>query len=146
MTSSGLPPVTPPEHEILKTDKLGRVRTPPDRREAILDAFERSGMPGTRFAAQHGINYQTFASWVQKRRRDRGDYGEAAHQGPKLTGPPALALAEVFVGRSAPQRAGEPPRSGSLRVELPGGAVLEVGDTRAAALAAELIRGLALAP
>jgi hypothetical protein len=29
-----------------KTDALGRVRKPKDRREAILDAFERSGMSG----------------------------------------------------------------------------------------------------
>jgi len=37
---------------ILKTDVLGRVRMPKDRREAILDAFERSGMSGQAFAAR----------------------------------------------------------------------------------------------
>ena len=65
-----------PPKNILKVDVLGRVHTPTEQREAILDGFERSGMPATRFAKKHGINYQTFASWVQKRRRLRGDYAE----------------------------------------------------------------------
>jgi len=59
---------------ILKTDALGRVRMPKDRREAILDAFERSGMSGQAFATRIGVKYPTFATWVQKRRRSRGDY------------------------------------------------------------------------
>jgi hypothetical protein len=36
--------------EILKSYKLGRVRVPPERREAILDEFGRSGMSGIAFA------------------------------------------------------------------------------------------------
>ncbi len=31
---------------ILKTDKLGRVKVPVEKREQILDEFERSGMSG----------------------------------------------------------------------------------------------------
>jgi transposase-like protein len=60
----------------LKTDVLGRVRMPADRREAILDAFEQSGMNGQAFARQIGVKYPTFATWVQKRRRRRGTYPE----------------------------------------------------------------------
>ena len=54
--------------EVLKTDVLGRVHTPKARREALLEEFERSGVSGQKFAALVGVNYQTFASWVQKPR------------------------------------------------------------------------------
>jgi DNA-binding transcriptional regulator YiaG len=56
------------EAEILKTDKLRRVKTPAARRESLLDEFERSGLSGQEFATLAGIKYQTFATWVQKRR------------------------------------------------------------------------------
>ena len=51
---------------LLKTDRLGRVKMPSSRREQILDRFESSGMSGQGFAAQIGVKYSTFASWVQK--------------------------------------------------------------------------------
>lgn len=138
MTSSN----QPAKDKILKTDALGRVRTPADRREAILDEFERSGMPGTRFAKRHGINYQTFASWIQKRRRGRGEYEKPATAGEPEPATPALTLAEVFVEAPSPGP-GDDAGESSLRVELPGGAVIEIGDAGGAALAAELIRALA---
>lgn len=40
----------------------GRVRTPPARKEALLDEFERSGLSGARFAALAGIKCPTFAA------------------------------------------------------------------------------------
>ena len=46
----------------MKTDALGRVRTPRARREALLAEFARSGISGQKFATLVGINYQTFAS------------------------------------------------------------------------------------
>ena len=52
---------------ILKTDVLGRVKTPAARREGLLDEFERSGLSGRQFAELAGIKYQTFATWAQKR-------------------------------------------------------------------------------
>ena len=58
---------------ILKQDVLGRVKTPKARREQLLDEFERSGLPGLKFAELAGIKYQTFATWAQQRRRKRGD-------------------------------------------------------------------------
>ena len=57
--------------QLLKTDALGRVRTTREQREAILDAFETGALSGPEFAQVHGINYQTFATWRQKRRRLR---------------------------------------------------------------------------
>src|SRR5207249_1176328 len=59
---------------ILKTDVLGRVKTPAGRREQLLDEFERSGLSGAKYAELVGVKYQTFATWAQKRRRARGTY------------------------------------------------------------------------
>ena len=55
--------------QVLKVDEAGRVWTPRELREAVLDEFERSGMPATQFAARLGVKYPTFASWVQQRRK-----------------------------------------------------------------------------
>ena len=43
------------ETNILKTDALGRITIPPQKREEILDAFEASSMTGAAFAKAHGI-------------------------------------------------------------------------------------------
>ena len=63
---------------IFKRDVLGRVTIPKAQREALLDEFERSGLKGKPFAKLVGVNYQTFAVWIQNRRRARGDYAAAA--------------------------------------------------------------------
>jgi len=42
------------EVEVLKTDTRGRVRVPAERREALLDEFEKSGMSGAKFARLAG--------------------------------------------------------------------------------------------
>jgi hypothetical protein len=59
---------------VLKSDVLGRVKTPLERREALVDEFEKSGMSGQAFAKWAGLNYQTFATWVQKRRKKTNYY------------------------------------------------------------------------
>jgi hypothetical protein len=78
------------ESVILKTDRQGRVRTPMAQREALLDAFECSGLSGIKFAALHGVKYPSFANWVQQSKRHRSM--SAASAGPesgadKITGP-----------------------------------------------------------
>jgi hypothetical protein len=116
------------------------VRTTRRRREAILDDFENSGMSGAAYARRHGINYQTFANWIQKRRRSRGDYDNGA----RLSGtdtPLALALAEVVM-KTPSGRAENRPPFGGLRIELAGGANLILSDASQVPLAAELIRQL----
>ena len=62
---------------ILKRDALGRVTLPREQREALIAEFERSGLRGTQFARMVGINYGTFASWMQDRRHSRGDYARS---------------------------------------------------------------------
>ena len=91
--------------ELLKTDVLGRVKTPARRREQLLDEFERSGLSGQQFAALTGIKYQTFATWAQKRRRQRGAYAQvkvSAQATDKVRGLEAVVeAAQTSDGQSA---------------------------------------------
>ena len=61
------------ELEPSKTDALGRVKVPPGKHEAILYAFEKSGMSGQAFTEYIGVKYPIFATWVQKRKKVRGE-------------------------------------------------------------------------
>ena len=110
--------------QVLKVDEAGRVWTPRELRDAVLDEFERSGMPATQFAARLGVKYPTFASWVQQRRKSRGDAKSSR-------------WVEATVATSAPAR------SKSLTVQFPSGARMEVLDAEQAKIAALLLRELA---
>ena len=113
---------------VVKVDRAGRLRFTREQREALLDAFEQSGMSGAAFAREHGVKYPTFATWLQRRRMDRSE-AEAS----------SLTLAEVVVSEG--DGIADPAPSG-LRVELPGGARLEVADRSQVNLAVELLRAL----
>jgi transposase-like protein len=130
--------------EILKTDVMGRVRTPLARREALLEEFARSGVSGKKFAALVGVNYQTFASWVQQRRKARGQYPlPVGKPMVRARAPEALRLVEAVIASESIEAAGG---GGSpLCLQLPGGTRVEVHDARQAFLAAELLRALAMA-
>ena len=64
--------VMEPGSEILKVDEVGRVRTPPEKREAMLAEYDRSGMTGAQFARFVGVRYPTLMYWLQKRRKEAG--------------------------------------------------------------------------
>jgi transposase-like protein len=121
-SSSSLPPVA------VTMDTKGRVRTSAEQRRLILAEFERSGLSAVEFAKRAGLKYSTLAAWVLRERRSKSP-----------TAAPPLRLLEAVVG---PAQAGAP---SSLILQLPGGARLEVNNTRQAALAAELVRSLAKA-
>ena len=55
MLSWGLMTSLSEDHHVLKSDTRGRVRVPVERREALLDEFERSGLSGLKFAALAGV-------------------------------------------------------------------------------------------
>ena len=115
---------------ILKTDTKGRIKTPLARQEQLLDEFERSSLSATKFAALTGLKYQTFAGWVQRRRKQRG------------AAAPVVAPAQMrWLEAVVDQAAGVEPAG--LCVQLPGGARLEVNTPGQAVLAAELLRALA---
>ena len=131
------------DREVLRSDTRGRVRTSAERREALLDEFEKSGVSGARFAALIGVNYQTFAGWVHRRRKQRGGEGAgptlATSMGVKASQPVRWLEAVVEDGGvSAMPSAG----SSALWVHLPGGARLEIGNSGQVGLAAELLRNL----
>ncbi len=129
MTNTTLP------NEVLKSDALGRVRTPRARREALVEEFAKSGVSAKKFAALVGVNYQTFASWVQARRQARGQHSVAA-------GPVRLWEAVVEAGGCA---ARVPAGAAGLVIEMPGGCRLRIESPVALPMAAELVALIAQA-
>lgn len=136
MTSTTSTPENPGSL-ILKTDTRGRVRTPAQRREALLEEFEKSGLSGAKFAALSGIKYQTFANWVQQRRR-KGQAGALASAKGSAKSESVSWLEAVI------EQAGDPvePNRSSLTLHLPGGVRAQLDSARAVALAAALVRAL----
>jgi hypothetical protein len=122
--------------QILKTDSLARVRTPPERKRELLEEFERSGLSGWQFASLAGIKYPTFAAWVAKRRRERQVVapGKAeAAEGAKVRW--LEAVMEQAQGAD-----GKTPAA--LTLQFSGGARAEIADFKQIPLAAALLRAL----
>ena len=116
--------------ELLRLDTRGRVRTGRERREMLLGEFDRSGVSGARFARMAGINYQTFCGWLHVRRRESD--GKPASPRPK----PVKWLEAAVTSATLPAQA-EP-----LRVQLSGGAWMELGSPAQLRAAAQLLREL----
>ena len=121
-----------PPASLLKTDVLGRVKTPAARREQLLDEFERSGASGQKFAELIGVKYQTFATWVQQRKRQRA---AAKGKTPKSTARVRWLEATVSLDEGHEG-------NGRLSVQLPGGARLEISCSKQIPLAAALLWAL----
>ena len=139
--------------ELLKTDARGRVRVPDERREGLLNEFEKSGLSGPKFAAMIGVKYQTFAWWVQQRRqrRERERNALAAQQAgvsasakvEMATTPlPALKWIEASVEPASASKACSLATPAVLPVLLIGGARMELTDARQVELAAQLLKAL----
>ena len=134
---------------VLKRDVLGRVKTATAQREALLDEFERSGLCGTKFAAVAGVKYQTFASWVQKRRQATGAHSNSSKKSAakkktvrRVPALPALGWVEAVVDHAVVPVA----KKATLRLELPGGAGVLIADEAQTELAAALLKRLQPAP
>jgi transposase len=126
----------PGSEAIIKTDVLGRVKTPAARREQLLDEFERSGLSGCKFAELAGIKYSTFATWGQKRRRARGTY--AALKTPTKVAEQVRWLEAVVQEAHDSKTA----LKESIVLELRGGGRVEISHARQLPLAAALLREL----
>jgi hypothetical protein len=121
---------------ILSQDAQGRVLVSRERREWLLEEYDRSGMSGVKFARYVGIKYSTLAYWLQSRRRHR--------EREKLL---MKAGADTEAGKSngawieAVVENGSPPRVpiGALRIYFAGGAYCQISSATEAALAAELL-------
>ena len=114
---------------ILKADRRGRLSYSQEQRSAMVDAFQASGLSGPRFAALHGVKYQTLANWLQKRKR------EAAPKTPGLPGPAFLSFVPA-------ELQGMPNAGAAMEILLPGGAKLSITALGHVQLAAALIREL----
>lgn len=121
------------DQNLLQADVRGRVRVPAERREALLDEYERSGLSGARFAQLAGIKYATFANWVQQRRQTRKKQGELGQ---------SVCQPVAFVEALIDQAGGETASEHGLKIELPGGAQVQVESPMQLRLAAELLRML----
>ena len=122
---------------LIKTDDLGRVRTPPERREQLLDEFERSGLSGAKFSELAGIKYPTFAAWVARRRKERG----VAHTSVPAANPVRWLEAVVTEARQPHSSL-----TGFVKLRLPNGVCLELNDLTQVTLAAALVQALTKVP
>lgn len=116
--------------DILKADRRGRLRYSPEQREALVKACEAGGLSVPRFAALHGVKYQTLAGWLYQRKR-------AKSSGP-LCSPQPAPLLLVRAELEAPASI----TAGSMEIVLPGGARLAVTSPDHIHMAAALIREL----
>jgi hypothetical protein len=107
----------------------------------VVKEFQRSGLSGARFAQVAGINYQTFAGWVRKARRQTK--AEAASAGRAETRSVLQPHGGVHWVEAAPGmgRFGEA-AAPALIVRLRGGMALEMSAPSQVSLAAALLRTL----
>ena len=130
---------------LLKQDVRGRVRTPANRREALLDEFERSGVSGAKFAALVGVKYQTFAAWACARRKKRALAPEAKGAAVALGEASPLRLVEAVVAAGEAMSQEGPDRvARALNVHLAGGVRIEIADPAQLKLAVSLLKALGM--
>ncbi len=118
---------------VLKPDTIGRVRVPRERREQLLDEFERSGLSGAKFAALCVVKYPSFANWVQRRRKQ---WLEKSAGSGEFKAPEEVRWLEAVMDKGGVE-------GGALVVHLAGGARLEIGGLAQVPLAVELLKGMA---
>jgi hypothetical protein len=125
--------------QIVKVDRIGRVKTPRERREALLAEFDRSGMSGQQFAKWAGIKYGTFITWVQKRRKATVP---ATDDKPAPGGSKSEVRWVEAIMENAALKKSTDSGSGALIVQGPGGVRLELSEERHVLWAAKLLRHL----
>jgi transposase len=122
------------EPVLLKTDVLGRVKHTREQRERILEEFERSGLSGASYAALVGVKYQTFATWVQARKRGRPT---SPKRKPRRQQTGQVKWLEAVVRQTTVPAGGT-----GLLLHLPGGVSAELTSDQHARLAAALVHAL----
>jgi transposase-like protein len=94
-----------------KRNRMGRRITPRSRWEELVGAWQHSGLTQAEFARREGVQYPTFASWVQQARGAKGARKPAV---------PKVRFAEV----QWPANLG----AEALEVRLPDGTMLRGGS------------------
>ncbi len=122
--------------EILSQDTRGRVLISRERRELLLEQYDRSGMSGVKFAQYVGIKYSTLAYWLQSRRRKREREKLLLKAGADTeAGKSNRAWIEAVVENGSQPRV----QVGAFRIYFAGGAYCQISSAAEAALAAELL-------
>lgn len=116
---------------VLKTDQIGRLRYTPEQKKTMVDAYRASGLSAPRFAAHHGVNYQTLVSWIKKDKHSSTSTTSESSPSSFFSLIPAMI-----------EGSGKPAADGAMEISLPGGARLSITSTHHVALAAALIREL----
>ena len=116
---------------IVKADNIGRLRYTSEQKKSMVDAYRASGLSAPRFAALHGVNYQTLISWIKK------DKQTATPTIPKSLAPKLFSLIPAVIDGS-----GNPTPNESMEISLPCGARISITSASHVALAASLIREL----
>jgi transposase len=125
--------------QIVKVDRIGRIKTPRERREVLLAEFDRSGMSGQQFAKWAGIKYGTFITWVQKRRKATTP---SAEDKPIPAGSKSeVRWVEAVMEKAALKKSTES-GSDTLIVQGASGVRLELSEERHVLWAAKLLRHL----
>lgn len=119
---------------LIKTDVLGRMQRTREQREQILEEYARSGVSGPKFAALCGVKYQTFANWLQVRKRQRNEYPRRK--------PQRKTLRPVQWLEASVQAAGGAATLAGMLLHLPGGVRAEITTSQHIPLAAALVRAL----
>lgn len=123
--------MTATNDSIMKADRRGRLRYSPEQRTALVEAYQASGLSGPRFASLHGVNYQTLASWLLKRKRTNSSGLPGCGTPHRISLIPAEIDGSSAVGTILP-----------LEILLPGGSRLPVTAPSQVPLVATLIHEL----
>lgn len=126
--------------QILKTDALARVRTPPERKRELLEEFARSGLSGWKFASVVGIKYPTFAAWVAKRKREGQVVTPAKAEAASAA---KVRWLEAVIDQA---QAADGKAPAALTLQFAGGARAEIAGFKQIQLAAALLRALESSP
>ena len=129
------------QDQIVKIDRIGRIKTPRERREALLTEFDRSGMSGQQFAKWAGIKYGTFITWVQKRRR-KGVLGKAEDKLVPTGAKSEVQWVEAVMEKAMAKKSNANPNATAMIVQGSGGVRLELSEERHVLWAAKLLRHL----
>lgn len=116
---------------LLKTDRIGRLRYTSEQKKTMVDAYRTSGLSAPRFAAHHGVNYQTLVSWIKK------DKQASPTTTPDCSPSKLFSLIPTVIEEGGNRAAGD-----AMEIALPGGARLSITSANHVALAVALIREL----
>ena len=123
--------MTPMNESLLKTDNIGRLRYTSEQKKILVDAYRASGLSAPRFAAHHGVPYQTLISWIKKAKNF------SASTAPDCPLPKLFPLIPAVI-----ERVGNPSSDGAMEVLLPSGTRIHITSPGQIDLAVALIREL----